>query len=744
MSRDLRLILPCCLLVLLILSGCEINRPANNPGDIAKVAPPDGPVTGQAAEVTPPTTAAITTTAPITTTIPDVPPADIEPGVTAAEVAPPIDSIEPERLLIKLKPEAAINALENEIQGQDTTGTPNLDSLLQKAGATKIEPIMSEVAQASQKDLEIMSAEGEQTGQLYALTLPAGSDTMAVAQAISDDPSVEYAEPNYLVGMTGQPESMPNQVDPNDPYYAYQWNLKAIQLPAAWDMSTGQEVIVAIIDTGVDFNAPDLANTQHLPGYDFVNNDNDPTDDQGHGTHVAGTIAQTTNNGLGVAGVAYNAKILPVKTLDSKGQGSYENIIKGIVYAVDQGAHVINMSLAGRNGSEALQDAVKYATEHGVVVIAAVGNSAGPVEYPAAYDDFVLGVGAVTLSNTKATYSNFGSQVDIMAPGGSTKDDINKDGFGDGILQQTISTSGSGYSYRFFEGTSMASPHIAGVAALMLVVNPNASPAQIEAAMSQTAQNLGPLDQFGAGLVQAASAIQAIGGSVIPATAVVVAATDTPAAVPATDTPAPVVVATDTPAPVAENPTETATIAPPPPDVPTATPTPIPAATTPTPTLPPPPAGSNLLANGNFETTDGWVFGDTPIKAAYDNATVHSGSQAIRLGNPDGPDLYSYTSIWQAVTLPAQANQIMLSANIFPISAACCGDYQQILVLNEQFGVIKTLMLDLKDTQQWETVSYDLADLKGQKVYIYIGVFNTGGTGRTAAMYVDDVALTWQ
>lgn len=185
-----------------------------------------------------------------------------------------------------------------------------------------------------------------------------------------------------------------------------------------------------------------------------------------------------------------------------------------------------------------------------------------------------------------------------------------------------------------------------------------------------------------------------------------------------------------------------------PPDVPTATPTSAPNTPTPPPpptaTLPPPPPGSTLLLNGNFEGNDAWTFGDTPIKAAYDNQVVLSGGQSIRLGNPHGPDLFSYTSIWQKATIPAEARQAMLSVNVYRTSEACCGDFQQILILNGNFQVVKTLMRELNDSRSWEAKSYDLSDLKGQNIYVYMGVFNTGGTGRTTVMYVDDVTLTWQ
>jgi serine protease len=179
---------------------------------------------------------------------------------------------------------------------------------------------------------------------------------------------------------------------------------------------------------------------------------------------------------------------------------------------------VINRSLAGRNGSQSLREVMQYAHSRGVVVVAAAGNSNGPVEYPAAYDEFVIAVGATRYDDTRTAYSNFGAEVDLVAPGGDVKVDQNQDGYADGILQQTFKSPGSGYTYLFFEGTSMASPHVAGVAALLLSRKPGASPAEIESILTQTARNLGAPNEYGAGLVQAADALAAIAPEPPPAT----------------------------------------------------------------------------------------------------------------------------------------------------------------------------------------------------------------------------------
>ncbi|NJN99558.1 MAG: S8 family serine peptidase [Anaerolineales bacterium] len=323
-------------------------------------------------------------------------------------------------MLVKLNPQASIQARSAELGGDGIVEAdiPSLDQRLREIGASNLEPVIEKVADAiPDESLESLSVQAVETSQLYKVNFAQDQDPQEVAAKLEQDPTVEFAEPNYLAGIAVQPVSVALPVDrsaprpaaltPNDPLYSFQWHLQTIQAPAAWDSSTGQQVIVGIVDTGVDFRAPDLVGTARLPGYDFVNNDNDPTDDQGHGTHVAGTIAQTTNNGVGVAGVAYNARILPVKVLGANGQGTYENIIKGIIYAVDQGAKVINLSLAGRNGSQALRDAVRYANSKGVTVAVAAGNHSGPVEFPAAYDEFVIGVGSIRFDLQRPGYQQF-------------------------------------------------------------------------------------------------------------------------------------------------------------------------------------------------------------------------------------------------------------------------------------------------------------------------------------------------
>ncbi len=304
---------------------------------------------------------------------------------------------------------------------------------------------------------------------------------------------------------------------PDDPYYSpYQWHLTRIGLEGAWETSIGTGVVVAIIDTGVRQSLEDLAGTAFELGYDFVNNDSDPSDDEGHGSHVAGTVAQTTNNQTGCAGVAYGSTIMPIKVLDSRGSGTYTAIVNGINYAVDNGADVINLSLGGSGSLDILENAVNYAWANGVVVVCAAGNESSSAPfYPAAYEN-AISVTATGGNDALASYSNYGSSVDISAPGGDYGD-YNGDTYDDLILQNTFSGSTEGYYFNM--GTSMASPHVAGVAALVKAANGSLSNIDIRNLLETTAEELGPDgwdDSFGHGLVDASAAVHAA-ASIVPA-----------------------------------------------------------------------------------------------------------------------------------------------------------------------------------------------------------------------------------
>ncbi|MHA7579469.1 S8 family peptidase [Paenibacillus vandeheii] len=251
---------------------------------------------------------------------------------------------------------------------------------------------------------------------------------------------IEHAEPNYY---------LQSSFSPNDPFFPYQYNLQKINAPAAWDISqSNRSVKIAIIDTGVQLNHPELAG-KILPGYDYVDYDNIPEDGNGHGTHVAGIAASITNNGVGIAGAAPLASIVPLRVLDNNGQGTTGNVGNGLVYAANNGIQVVNLSLGGPTGEAFLQAAVQYAWDRGAVIIAAAGNdnTSYPI-VPASYPN-VIAVASTNPSDLKSNFSNYGSWVDMAAPG-------------DSILSTYL-----GGSYAYLSGTSMAAPHVAGVAALL-------------------------------------------------------------------------------------------------------------------------------------------------------------------------------------------------------------------------------------------------------------------------------------
>ena len=399
------------------------------------------------------------------------------------------------------------------------------------------------------------------------VTIPADADPEAVAAELRTRPEVEFAQPRYLNY---------TMMRPNDTFYDRQWNFPAIDMERAWDIQpqAGSEITVAVLDSGVAFRsatilynsrfpfrlqsggpvyqplgpvnvpfaaAPELGDAKFVSPRDFIWDDNLPFDLDGHGTHVSGTVGQLTNNGVGVAGMAYNVRIMPVKVIDevwdfifgSPFAGTDDVVARGIRYAADNGAKIINMSI-GRSGggpSTVIDDAIRYAISRGVFVAVAAGNSGDTDNAPSRTAESapningMIAVGAVGRTLQRAYYSTTNSYVEIAAPGG----DLRVDSSQGGILQQTLNLDlietyqlgpqrysaprGDVFAYYYFQGTSMATPHVTALAA-MLMQQGITSPAAIEAAIKQFARDLGRAgvdNEFGSGLIQPRDTLRGLG-----------------------------------------------------------------------------------------------------------------------------------------------------------------------------------------------------------------------------------------
>ncbi|MBA3470754.1 MAG: S8 family serine peptidase [Herpetosiphonaceae bacterium] len=270
---------------------------------------------------------------------------------------------------------------------------------------------------------------------------PGRESKLAALTALKHNPNIEFAEPNYIYTVN---------YTPNDTSLGSQWAWNRIQAPQAWDVTQGSaSTVIAVVDTGIQLNHPDL-DAKIVAGYDYVSNDTNASDGNGHGTHVAGSAAAETNNSTGGAGTCPNCKLMPVRVLDNNGSGTLANVASGINFAANNGAKVINLSLGG-GGSTALQNAVDYAWGKGVFLACAAGNSntsSTSSAYPGAYSN-CFAVASTTSTDARSSFSNYGSWVEVAAPGSS--------------IYSTWINSG----YNTINGTSMASPHVAGLAGLL-------------------------------------------------------------------------------------------------------------------------------------------------------------------------------------------------------------------------------------------------------------------------------------
>jgi serine protease len=400
-------------------------------------------------------------------------------------------------------------------------------------------------------------------GDVLLVKTPANADAPSIAATLAQQPEVEWAQPNYVRML---------QARPNDPDYALQWNMDLVDMPRAWDINTGSNagVTVAVIDTGVTTTtfsetfplwtgnrfenvvvpfriSPDISAARIKPGRDFIFWDGPVVDMVGHGTHVAGTVLEDTNNAIGASGVAYSANLLPLKAClgyweiqfiassvgeqgfidpDEEGGCSDAAIVQALHYAADTGVQVANISIVGGDASPAIRDAMNYAVSRGTFIALSAGNDfdlGNPTDFPAAYAQDIAGavsVSAVNRSSKRAFYSSTGPWIEIAAPGGDQRD-----GGLNGMITQisllesdfdpftVIRPRFDRYTEVRYQGTSMASPHVAGVAAL-LYSQGITKPAAIEQAMEQFATDLGSKgrdNEFGYGLVNARAALRGMG-----------------------------------------------------------------------------------------------------------------------------------------------------------------------------------------------------------------------------------------
>ncbi|MBF0387120.1 MAG: S8 family serine peptidase [Candidatus Omnitrophica bacterium] len=472
----------------------------------------------------------------------------------------------------KVDHQAHLNALRNERAryGRAKSSDPRVLDLDRR---TRIkEALVARMTKREQRAGHGKKRKAPALEDVYIVEVPKTEDVGTVLKEYQSDLNVEYAQPDYEMKAFAYPATLPNDMAVNPSYdgmtwrtntwgqgYADMWGLKIIKADKAWPFTQGAGVIVAVVDTGVDRNHPDLngamwVNTAETPGneidddgngfiddyvgWDFAGAsaaggsapDNDPSDGNGHGTHVSGTIAARANNGEGIAGVAPLATIMAVKGLDDSGNGYASGLAKAVRYAVDNGADVINCSWGG-GASGVVTDAVHYAESQGVVVVAAAGNSAeDTVNVAPAGIDSVITVSASSQEDKICDFSNFGEKLDVSAPGGdsgykpegSTARDYSRanivalraagtDVLKSGGLTHYPVTGDSVAKYTRALGTSMAAPHVSGVAALMLGMNPALNTDQVKSILQSTAVDVndnGKDVSFGYGRVDARKACE--------------------------------------------------------------------------------------------------------------------------------------------------------------------------------------------------------------------------------------------
>ncbi|MHB8840406.1 MAG: S8 family peptidase [Candidatus Aquicultor sp.] len=384
------------------------------------------------------------------------------------------------------------------------TATPNKQKVplkllsIEKWASADIAPgemIVKLKASYSSKFLE--KANKKMQAQSIAAANSDGAQLIKLPQAMSVDralqeyrklPCIEYAEPNYVRHVLDVP---------NDEYYSYQWAIPEVGVPAFWNSlpSASTEITVAVIDSGVDYDHPDLTG-KIIKGYDFVNRDNDPMDDLGHGTFVAGLIAANANNDIGIAGIAPMAKILAVKAINDEGSCNDYDVAQALTYAVDHGAKVINMSFGGPGQSWTLKRALTYAHQQGCIMVSSAGNDSTDEPYYPASEGTVFAVSALDDNDELAVFSNYGPSIDIAAPGVD--------------IVSTCYDGNEGSCYAIASGTSAAAPIVSGVVAMLASTHPNYTFSQLRRLILRSTRDLGEEgrdDYFGYGLIDAGKAV---------------------------------------------------------------------------------------------------------------------------------------------------------------------------------------------------------------------------------------------
>jgi hypothetical protein len=405
----------------------------------------------------------------------------------------------PGRLLVKFRPGVELQVSRGKLQ----TNEAELNAVLEQVSAISAQRVFPDFSPSGKGSTMSSASASIAIRSVYLLTLDPRADVLGTVDTLNRDPRVEYAEPDYIALPIQDPEETPTPTPTptpyvNDPLYIEQWNLATVRVESAWEMHRGSPLVtIAIVDSGIDLNHPDLmsglwTNPGEIPdngvdddnngyvddvhGWNFVSGTEDVSDWSGHGSLVAGVAAARTNNLIGIAGVCGNCRIMPVKVMQPSGAANYSAVAAGIVYAANKGARVINLSLGGYSDSQTLRDAVAYADSLGSVVIAGAGNdNTSALFYPAACDE-ALAVAGTTDADTRSLFSNYGTWVDISAPD-----------------EAILSTALDG-GYASASGTSVGTPLVSGLAGLLLSMHPEWTPAMVRSQLTHTADSIDALN----------------------------------------------------------------------------------------------------------------------------------------------------------------------------------------------------------------------------------------------------------